>query len=366
MAIVDDLAIVAVNVTQRRRRGKRGTLGRVRLLVLVGSARRALLRAMPALRCSLIAALAVTSIGCFRSHSREVEISIERDAGRQDGGRPDAGADAGTDAGRDAGTPMADAGWDAGSDAGVCLDERRDEPVGRACILDARGALPEGEAGVVTMGFADCLCDARRCEVSIEGGVIETSVVTCADRRECRDCQRELACRIPPLPAGDYELRFRGRPLAWLPVRAPTGSTTAHPTCWRMQDAPSVDRCAAIWPGNPPTSPLSVCHRDVEDVGTYAPIQVTVECPVCHGYPGQCSVRLDGRRLVVDATIRECGCARCDACPDCGSRTAELHCSTPPLPIGDYEIVVAGTSLRSTFRVRDVATPGPLVCTSAP
>ncbi len=78
---------------------------------------------------------------------------------------------------------------------------------------------------------------------------------------------------------------------------------------------------------------------------------------------------LDGGRLEIDATILECGCERCDRCSDCGGparRERTLSCATPPLPEGDYELVVRGTELRSTLRIRDVTLPLPRICASAP
>ena len=293
--------------------------------------------------------------GCWASH--EPGAAARSDAGAD----ARVARDASLDAPRDASFPRdVPAPRDAGHDASACEGAFEEIPL-HACLFEATGALPAGLPSSIRLAYSACLCDARTCLAHVEGGAIVLDTFSCPETSDCDECDDELLCPVPALPEGDYELRLDGRALATVPVRPRMPVTVARPTCWGLQDE-LPEGLACAWPGAAVPSVGELCHRELEDVGTFVRIELRYAAPPCEP-PGECRAELDGRTVRVTGTRLPCD-------PSCAGEPATLHalhCVSPPLREGDYEIVAPGTpELRSPLRVRDVFTPGATRCVPRP
>lgn len=286
--------------------------------------------------------------GCYHAHPRRDASAASVDAAI------DATLDAPSDAGVDAGL---DSGWDAGLDGGLCVGASA-EPLLHLCSFESQGALPAGEPGSLSLFRADCACpDARSCGVRVAGTTIELDTWRCPEDGECDDCTADLACSIPPLEPGVYQIRVDDLPVAT--IAAVSGPAVARPTCWDVQEDVIGLRCAG-----PPVAlpPREICHRRLEDVGTQVEITLGQTVPACI-VPAECRATLEGRRIVLTATALTCA-----GDEGCGGPSVDrvARCITPPLRDGDYTIHVEGSSIESALRIRDITGRGEVACVPAP
>jgi hypothetical protein len=298
------------------------------------------------LRLRTLASVVLLAAGCYEAHQLEGTDGA-------DAARPDAGIDAGRP---DAGLP------DAGLPDAVLPDAALPPCPGayvparatRLCALTPTGTIPAGEPTAIPVAIGGCFCQeifACRGEV-IAPRVLELSTLICPDEDGCKECGSflETRCEVPPLAAGEWEIRIEGTPAAQVVVAPRMTADPARPICWNV--APPDDRCS--WP--PATAPVAgvrVCHRDLADVGSQPAFTLDLPCPDCSFGPGGCEVQLERNALHVRPLARGCPVDECEP----GCRPVQAFCHPPPLAAGDYEVRFEGSMTRSLLRVRDIV-PG--------
>jgi hypothetical protein len=285
--------------------------------------------------------LTLLAVGCYRAHERG-------DAGRElaiDAGR-DGGRDSGRDAGRDAGI---DAGSDAGIDSGIC-EGAIEERIDNVCSFDRLGAIPAREASSLYLWYARCSC-GRMCNASVRGDRVELDTFTCPV--PCDECSNDGACELPALEEGDYRLVLDGEDVGVLPVRV--RDLDRGTFCFAVPHRATVSSCD--WPPSA-VVPTRLCHRSLEDVGTFVRFDLELDCDAGCALPASCTARLEARTIFVTPGTVSCS----SECPPCAERN-RISCASPPLRTGDYRVIVEGAGLISHFTVRDVFDPGPTICT---
>ena len=302
---------------------------------------------------------AITCGGCYASFERaardgSVELDAGHDAGSRDAGSRDAGSrDAAPD---DA--PLDAPGIDAGPACAAPIFERPRH----LCVLAAQGSIPAGEPFVVPLTYGDCRCDAdRTCTVRVEGGAIELGTQSCESGVDCEDCSYELRCELPPLETGTYRMRLDGADVFDVSVEPRRMTRVGRPACYGVQD--EVDpRFDCPWPGRPPSAPM-VCARALEDVGTEVTITVIDPCASCLDTSAGCETRVEGTTLTVRPHVRTCECASCEGC-DASCMERRTRCVSPALRAGEYtvEVQLDGEVMRRALSVRDVTSPGEVIC----
>ncbi len=315
------------------------------------------------MRCpGLVAVFAsLALVGCYVSHD-------DRDASSLDAAPFDVRRDAGLDAGLDAaGGPDA-----APLDAHVAEDARcetLEERSVRLCVLTPTGEIPEEEPYTLRLERSLCLCAGRRCDVSVrDDGRVDLSLLTCATGAPCDECTREAECALPPLPRGDHEVWVDGVYSGALHVAPRRTVTEARPTCWAIPDAPPEgDACDGAIRSEPASG--EICHRTVEDVGTFVRFTLTLACSACDDWSAGCeAVRDSARGILLRPRLQRCECASCGLCETC--TPVSVVCETPPLRDGTYDVLVEsadGTrTVASSLRVEDVDVPGPSACAPLP
>lgn len=300
------------------------------------------------------AAAGLSSLGgCWAAHAR----GPADDAGALDAGPPPI----------DAAPPPLDAhapvdAWrpiDAGpEDAGARCEGATREVPQHVCLFRATGALPAGAPSSLLLTYSACLCEVRACVARVEGGAISLETWTCPEPEECDECTRELTCEVPAAEAGEYALVLDGRSIGTIEARPDRPVSVAHPTCWGIQEALDPALECPLRSAAPGEGAIELCHRTLEDVGTFARIELRYRAPACEP-PGECRAWLDGRLVRVAWAPLACA-PECEGEPPIAH---SVHCVSPALRDGDYEIVVEGSpALRSSLEVRDVFTPGPTRC----
>lgn len=311
-------------------------------------------RAALAITLPSIALASSTLSGCYASHGlgdggRSIDAEVvTRDAGTE----PDAMAlllDAGTDA-------------PALPDASCTRIEERSV---RFCVLTPTGTIPAGDPYTLRLERSMCLCEGRTCTTRVSGSRLELDTETCDLPIVCDECTSELECTIPPLEEGSYEVFVDGVLSGTVRAAPRRMVMDAQPACWAVPDAPDDSlRCA----GNVVERPLEgqLCHRPLEDVGTFVSFDVTIDCAACFDWSAGCeAVRESSRSVLVRPRLQACECPTCGACEDvCVPQT--VRCQTPPLRDGTYDVVVErgdGTRVTaSRLEVRDIDVPGPIEC----
>jgi hypothetical protein len=152
-----------------------------------------------------------------------------------------------------------------------------------------------------------------------------------------------------------------GRYVGTIPVAPAEPVTIARPFCIGLPDDREPPMCTG---DRLPATAIEVCHRELEDVGTFVAVDVRLECVSACRSVGQCRAQLDGRRVMIEVEERQCT----ETCTDCGDEHV-ARCTTPPLRAGEYTIVVhtgTGTPSETRLTVRDVTSPGPTRCFASP
>jgi hypothetical protein len=310
------------------------------------------------------AALAITLApmiltGCYASHGLgDGGLSIDAQVARRDAGNEPDATGPSLDAGTDAPEP---------SDAS-CV--RIDERSVRFCVLTPTGAIPAAETYFLRIERSMCLCESRTCATRVSGRRIELTTETCDLDIVCDECTSEQECVIPPLEEGSYDVLVDGVFSGTVRAAPRRMVMDAQPACWAIPDAPDDSLLCA---GNvvERSSGGQICHRTLEDVGTFVSFDVTFDCGGCFDWSAGCeAIRESARSVLVRPRLQACECPTCGACaPDvCVPQT--VRCQTPALRDGSYDVTVEredGTRhVASSLRVEDVDVPGPSVCAPLP
>jgi hypothetical protein len=302
-----------------------------------------------------IALVSSTLSGCYASHGLgDGGLPIDAEVVRRDAGtEPDATA-----------LPL-----DAGVDAREIPDascERIEERSVRFCVLTPTGTIPAGDPYTVRLERSMCLCEGRTCATRVTEGRLELTTETCDLPIVCDECTSELECAIPPLDEGSYDVFVDGVFSGTVRAAPRRMVMDAQPACWAIPDAPDDSLTCA---GNVVERPSGgqICHRRLEDVGTFVSFDVTFDCAGCFDWSAGCeAIRESSRNVLVRPRVQACECPTCGACaPDvCVPQT--VRCQTPPLRDGSYEVIVEredGTRVSaSRLEVRDIDVPGPIEC----
>jgi hypothetical protein len=305
-------------------------------------------------RALAVALVSTSLVGCYASHTLgDADPALDAHAPTRDAwalsDTPELSRDAGTDA-----REVPDASC-----------EPIEEASTRFCVLTPTGAIPAGEPYTLRVERSLCLCEGRSCAVRVTDERLELSIETCELPITCDECTSEVECAIPPLEEGRYEVVVDGVFSGSVRAAPRRMVMDAQPACWAIPDAPDASlACTGNLAVRPGTGQL--CHRTLEDVGTFVSFDVTVDCGGCFDWSAGCeAIRESSRSVLVRPRLQACECPTCGACEDvCVPQT--VRCQTPPLRDGTYDVVVEredGTRVTaSRLEVRDIDVPGPIGC----
>ena len=125
-------------------------------------------------------------------------------------------------------------------DASSCARPGTERPV-RACILEATGRIPAGVPYALPLGYVRCECPATRaCTATVSGASIALTTSSCDDPVECDECEFEVACDLPPLAPGYYEVSVDCALAMEVYADWPTMPRVAHPLCAPLPPAPDA------------------------------------------------------------------------------------------------------------------------------
>lgn len=211
----------------------------------------------------------------------------------------------------------------------TCLDH---VPAGRSIDVEVTFAGTDGE----------CFCGQEIvCAATITGDhQLALSTSLCPLLPICRACEGPPvgACTLPPLTEGSWRVRLNGVDAHDLDVTPPGVFPEPADVCIRRA---LPGDCGITWPPSG-FAVHSACHADGAHTGTRVPITVTESCGGCTTI-GPCEVSVvDGHLIRVSATSAPIGCDF--VCPPVCSMDEHV-CFTPPLPDGDYQVVVDGLAI---------------------
>jgi hypothetical protein len=300
---------------------------------------------------------AALTAGCFSTSGRG------EDAARPDDGGVLEDTAVGPDAQPDAPLPT-----DASPDAPSC--EPVEERSIRFCVLTPTGTIPAGEPYALRIERSSCLCARRSCGVRVREGRVELSVETCGPELVCDECTTEVECALPPLPEGTHEVYVDGVLSGTVRAAPRRVVMDAQPACWAVPEEPDEGlRCDASLVARP--GPDELCHRRLEDVGTFVSFDVAFDCGGCFDWSAGCeAIRESPRSVLLRPRLQTCACVESCGCdPDvCFPQT--VRCQTPALRDGEYDVILEGPdgtrASVSRLEVRDVGSPGPVECTTLP
>ncbi|MBX7195321.1 MAG: hypothetical protein K1X94_24915 [Sandaracinaceae bacterium] len=295
-------------------------------------------------------------VGCYAAHGRD------RDAG------PTIDARTSLDAARDLSSDAPPVAIDAGTDAYAPLDASCslvEERSVRLCVLTPTGEIPEEEPYTLRVERSQCLCAGRSCEVTLGAdGRLELALTTCDTGAPCDECTREADCNLPPLSRGEHSVWIDGVYTGEVHVAPRRTVTEARPTCWAIPDAPpEAFVCAGTVRSDSGAGQL--CHRSVEDVGTFVRFTLTLDCASCSEWSAGCeAVRDSAGSVLLRPRVQLCSDPTGGECGACTPQT--VVCETPPLRDGTYDVIVESPvgvrQVASTLRVEDVGVPGSTIC----
>lgn len=289
--------------------------------------------------------------GCFDNHGR--------------GDAEDAGLDArGPGPEPDGGEPLPIDAAIPGSDAGTCRLLTHDRATSACLRPDGTGVVPPGESYELPIRLEGCFCTHQlRCEARIAGPhVLELTTSVCDEGALCDGCVDgiETTCTLPALEEGEWRVSVNGSDAFGLPVEVPVPGFLPVDLCWDFAE-PAGDGLICPWPGGPFSAAGTMdaaCHAREASPTERVEVRIVDGCASCFQQWGQCRTEITGSTVRVSPAELACDCPPCGGCADVCVRE-ERTCHLPPLPPGDYEVFVDGTSGSTPLHVGASApTPG--------
>ncbi|MEM1416336.1 MAG: hypothetical protein AAGH15_15615 [Myxococcota bacterium] len=211
----------------------------------------------------------------------------------------------------------------------------------------------------------ECFCgETVACEVRVRpDGAVELTTGFCQEGPLCDACfpTIEGRCAVPALDAGEHDVFIDGQLAMALQVLPAGVRPPFSPRCIAPQRIPDRTACNDFELSAPgPPGFDSLCHPVESFVGARVDLTVATSCDSCIDAPGPCEVIVTGDTLTVVPRRRE-GTCEVDCPAICFSN--ESRCVTPPLPEGDYRVIVEGSGVTSALRVTSVPSfPVETVC----
>jgi len=312
---------------------------------------------------ALIALTSFAQLGCYDTNARDTDAAIDArltidGASMRDASVPDAFVSI-PDVGVDAFVPPVDA-------ACPTIVERNV----RMCVLTPTGTLPEREPYTLRVTRSTCRCEARVCDVRVEGDRIRLGITACDTGMPCDECTNDAECTIPPLRSGVFQVIVDDVHAGFVEVAPRRMVSDATPACWAIPETPEVP-LECVGDVIPTSTRGEICFRALEDVGSFVRFQLTYACAGCEDWSGGCeAIRESRRSILLRPAVQRCACRDCPSCaPDvCVPRT--VTCETPPLRDGLYDVDVedlgGGRRNVGALEVLDIDVPGPIGCVPMP